>query len=149
VRAPTFDPEHGNAGAGRHRAIASRGGEADVVEDAVVTAHDDERFVCHSARPFEDTVDEAWVTGRGDGDERSGGECDARENKSGPLHGGTSGGAPPASGMPRLDLVGEIFPYTGLRGFDDGVPSPLSHGQEVLYINPTAPSAPCHPGRHS
>src|SRR5688500_5725987 len=56
------------------------------------------------------------------------------------------GGAPPASGMPRLDLVGEIFPYTGLRGFDDGVASALSHEQEVLYINPTAPSAPCHPG---
>src|SRR5688500_20250175 len=66
----------------------------------------------------------------------------ARTNRA-PFMMAPPGGAPPASGMPRLDLVGQIFPYTGLRAFHNRVASALSQEREVLYINPTARSAPC------
>src|SRR5207237_1906987 len=68
--------------------------DADVVQHAVVTAHDEEGFVRHRAGPLEHAVDETRIAGAGDGNHMSHqDESNGEENDEG-LH-----GAPPA---PRL-----------------------------------------------
>src|SRR5262249_59217586 len=43
--------------------VGARRGEGDVVQQAVVAAHDDERLTGHRGWPLEDTVDETRITG--------------------------------------------------------------------------------------
>jgi hypothetical protein len=62
VRGATLETQHGNASTGGERGIAPRAGNGDVIDVAVVTADEHERFVGHDARPFEHTVDESGIT---------------------------------------------------------------------------------------
>src|SRR5439155_1431714 len=78
-------------GAGGVRAVAPRRRDADVVQHAVVTAYDEERFVRHRAGPLEHAVDEPRIAGAGDSNHVSDqNESDGEENDEG-LH-----RAPPA-----------------------------------------------------
>jgi len=58
-----FDAEHRHAGTRRDGALAPRSRDADVVQHAIVTAHDYERLVSHDAGPFQHTVEEARIAG--------------------------------------------------------------------------------------